>query len=204
MAVGLTALEWTQLLVTLLAALGLAALGMMWLYRQSAAPSREARQIEILRGQLADEMARNDKLATRSDRLAVRVDALEAEQETLRAEMETDREEAATMREEIGELRAGIRQLIHQLEQAQIPPVWHPPAERPKRARSATAALVARIESGFDMEEMNSLAFDVGINRESFTGQTLSARAREMVKVAERLGKLKEMAARVEVLRPGK
>lgn len=192
-----------QLLLVVAGSLLTAVLGLVWVWRQSARPSLEAAQIKILRAQLADEMARNDKLAERSDRLAARVEALEEEQEIMREERRADREEAAVLLSELRELRQGIELLIAQLKKAELTPVWQPPEPKPRRnERPQAITLAMRIADGFDIEEMNNLAFDLGIHKSDFGGETRETRARELVSLVRRLGLEKSLAARVKELRP--
>lgn len=192
-----------QLLLGAILALGLAYISVFWLYRQLGRPSRESQQIEVLRAQLADEMARNDKLATRSDRMLERIEALEAEQELILVAHEADREEAANLRAEVAELRHGIKLLITQLKKADLSPEWHPPEPSARRKRPASGtSMASRIAAQFNIDEINSLAFDVGIDPESFTGATVDTRARELVKFVARRGKLTMLEQRIEEIRP--
>ncbi len=205
-----------ELLAAVFIALMVAAAGVGWAYRQSQRPSREAQLIVALQAQLNAEIDRNNKMALRSDRLSARQDELEeeleamreahlAELEAMREAHESDREEAAALRAEVEEMRRGIDLLIVQLKKAEIPPAWQPPEPKARRTKVTSprpASLTARIATHFDIEEMNSLAFDVGIDHQAFGGTTLEARARELVRAAGRRGRTAALERRISELRP--
>ena len=55
----------------------------------------------------------------------------------------------------------------------------------------------------FNDEELATLAFDVGLNREDLPATTRAARARELIACCENTGKLNALTAEIERLRPG-
>jgi hypothetical protein len=76
-----------------------------------------------------------------------------------------------------------------------------PPDETPELPR-LTAALRRRVAQAFNTEELESLCADLLINHEDVAGETLDARARELVAYCERRGLMPQLLARCRELRP--
>ena len=62
--------------------------------------------------------------------------------------------------------------------------------------------IVHLIKTYFDLDEMDSLAFESGIQVEEVPGETLSERARELVEYADRHGVLVDLLRTCVVKRP--
>ena len=158
--------------------------GWVALLRQPQA-RRDATYAASVESTLTSQQARWEALARRVDAQDEEIDAL--------------KEERLEMRGEIAELLHGVEKLIAQLEGAHLVPVW-----RPRVAKAKTGPLLAGwLAEAFSVEELDSLAFDVGIGKETFRGETVEARARELVERARRLGKMGELERRAGELRPG-
>lgn len=100
------------------------------------------------------------------------------------------------------ELRQRVAALEQQLRDNGITPL---PDTRTQTTAAATVdkrALAQRIAALFDMDEMATLMFDIGIDDEALAGRTRAARARELVDYAERHGQLDVLAAAVNASRP--
>lgn len=140
----------------------------------------------------------------RLDRMRQRYDELQAELDEVRASLVIGREEMAEMRVEMAEWRAGMQLVFAQLRAVNIVPAWLPPdkpAGRPsKRTR---AALAARIAQQFNREEIDNLAYELGIVPEDIAGATTAAHARELTDLAWRRGLSEALAKRVNELRGG-
>lgn len=138
----------------------------------------------------------------RMDRMRASQDRLQNELEELRGEMLSDREELADMKIEMAEWRHGMTLVFEQMRAANLTPAWQP-RKRPPRASSAAgkSALAHRITRQFNIDEINSLAYDLGIVPEEFAGGTVATRARELTDLAWRRGISEALAKRVNELR---
>lgn len=134
--------------------------------------------------------------------LEQRLDKHRQELDELREAMTADREELAEMRIEMAEWRAGMRLVFEQLKAANITPVWQP-RERTPRARRGRVdgTLAGRIAEQFNIDEINGLAYDIGILPEEIGGETLIARSIELVDIAARRGISAALVGRVNELR---
>ena len=142
----------------------------------------------------------------RMDRMRASQDRLQNELEELRGEMLSDREELADMKIEMAEWRHGMTLVFEQMRVANLTPAWQP-RQRPARQTSkpssrANNTLAARIARQFNMDELNGLAYDMGVVSEEFSGQTTTARARELVDMAYRRGFSAALIKRINELRP--
>lgn len=85
------------------------------------------------------------------------------------------------------------------------PPAWLVVTEPKRDEPEAVNLLVAvyhLISEHFSVEEMADLAFQAGIDTESFGGETKAARARQLVEVAYRNDKLPPLVREARALRP--
>lgn len=182
---------------TLLAAgLSTFAGALWWLYiERGARNGRDSSTIAALEAALVSQQNMNLKLQRR-------LDVVEHEIDALREERTVDRTLMAAMKSEMDMLYDGVKRLIAQIHDAGLTPVWQPPARSPSTRVQHRADLVQRIVEGFNIEEINSLAYDVDIGEESFAGETAQARARTLVELAARRKKLAELERRVDELRP--
>jgi hypothetical protein len=92
--------------------------------------------------------------------------------------------------------------LTEQLEAAGLTPIWRPRRLSPSARIAAQATLAGQVAEKFSLEEMSGLAFDVGIEMESVGGETRPERARQLVDMARRLGRLNDLERRIAELRP--
>jgi hypothetical protein len=140
------------------------------------------------------------------DQLTIARRADRAEIYNLREVMATDREE---MSAEIAELRAvlaeweiGMRLVFAQMKAAGLTPAWQP-RERPARKvyGRTDGTMAGRIAAQFNIDEINALAYDIGILAEDFSGDTRIARSMELVELAARRGISAALLGRVNELR---
>ena len=69
-------------------------------------------------------------------------------------------------------------------------------------AMETLSRLARDIEQQFSMDEMDALAFDVGIKPEHITGDTTESKARNLVMAADRRHKLERLVREVTAQRP--
>lgn len=180
-----SALSWGWAILGAALAVGLALPGFWMLWRSVINPSIVT------------------KMDERLDRMRQRYDAQQEEIDELRAEMLSDREELAELRVEIAEWRAGMRLVFAQLKAAGMTPAWSPREQPASRAsHRVSAALAARIARQFNREEIDGLAYELGILSDEFGGETVAAHARELTDLAWRRGLSEALVKRVNELRP--
>lgn len=186
-------MESVQPIAAMMVGLALAALSVGWLWRASSQPGLVEQMERTLTSQEA-----------RMDRLRAALDEQQSEIDELRIEVTVGREKMAELHAEMDEWRRGMALVFDQLKAADISPAWQP-RERSNRAvrPRSDAPLARRIAAQFNIEEINSLAFDVGVLAEEFGGNTRQARARELVELMGRRGAAYTTAllARVNELR---
>ncbi len=136
------------------------------------------------------------------DRQYARMDSMQNELDQLRATMNVDRETFSSLKAEMEEWRNGMELNFQQMSEAGMVPRWSPKvtrnAESPKRT---WADLAAFIVDKFNTDEIDSLAFDLGISPDGFYGRTRDARTRELIEYAIRHNKLAELEERARELR---
>ena len=137
--------------------------------------------------------------AARLDAQARRMDELEAEIAAQRAKHVA---EMSALREELEEAYRGIKVLMEQLGEAGIVPGWKPAAKVVKKGGGGGPSLPALIVAAFSRDEIDGLAFDVGIDPESLGGETKAARARELVTAARQQGRLERLVEVCREFRP--
>lgn len=123
-----------------------------------------------------------------------RMDAMQAEIDDLRESRQADHEE-------MRDLRDGISLLVEQIRQAKMDPVWTPD-EVKRKPRASAAGLAVRLAAEFSSEELDGLAFEMGVGHDQFGGETIEARARELVRYMDARGRLTELRQRADRLRP--
>jgi hypothetical protein len=160
-----------------------AVIGIAWIWRVSSRPGIVDKQSQTL------------------VRYAARMDDMQAEIDELHGAMQADREELNDLRLEMAEWRHGMAIIFEQMKAAKITPLWTP-KEKPPRTGRGQSTLAKRIADGFSIDEINGLAYDIGITPEEFAGDTAAARARELVELSHRRGITQALIGRVNELRP--
>lgn len=151
--------------------------------------------------------------------MARRLDEQQEEIDELRGENEAVREENARLRasqqallNRFAGFQEGVERLIAQIEQAQMVPVWRPgtgpePEPEPERPRlqrrdpQALATVARLIDECFSREEIDGLAFELGLDGK-LTGETTEARASSLVLAASRRGILARLVELCRAQRP--
>ncbi len=167
----------------------MAVLGIGWLWRVSSRPSLVDQQ----EGTLSRQHDRMDRMQHEIDELRRIIDD----------NHESYEEELAELRAVLDEWWHGMRLVFEQMTAAQLVPVWQPkpiPARR-RKAERPSSALAEKIAQQFNIDEMNSMAFDIGIMPEEFAGATRDTRARELVELCYRRGITAALEARRKELR---
>ena len=160
-----------SVIVAVIVALIAAGAGGVWLIVQRQSPGTWRMMV-----------ARQDEQERETDELRRRVHQLEDERIAAHEEM-------AELRAEMAEWRRGMPLVFDQMKAAGMDPVWQPREAPPRQARGGPfAPLAQRIAAQFNIDEINSLAFDIGVLAEEFGGSTRAARARELVELMARRG----------------
>lgn len=97
-------------------------------------------------------------------------------------------------------LAARLRELGQQTPPAPRPPKLPEMQEPPVPVNRS--ALARRVGQQFSSEEINSLAYDIGVLADELDGRTRAARAESLVELSFRRGILFALARRVDELRP--
>ena len=138
--------------------------------------------------------------------LTRRIDELEKSRAREFADTEILRQEMEDLRQEVGVLRRGVAVLTDQLKAAEIPPAFTIPAViRPKRGPEqpqALAALRGKIVDQFSLEEIDDLAFQMGVEPDELSGETKKTRARSLVSYMKDRERLEELVELLSSLRP--
>lgn len=133
----------------------------------------------------------------RTEQQAARIDELERQRMS-------DHSMIIELRNKVAALEAYVATLVRQLQENGIAPAALPVALATTAAPVVDKRQLAqRIAALFDLDEMSTLMFDIGIDDEALAGRTRQARARELVDYAERHGQLDVLAAAVAAQRPG-
>lgn len=120
----------------------------------------------------------------------------------LQAEIDAMRREIRDIRQENDELRAWVVKLTQQ-----VVGLGGKPAPRPRlywdATRPAVDATYDALISMFSREELEQLAFELGIGIEAVPGATVPAYGMHLYQMAERTGKSSALADAVRKARPG-
>jgi uncharacterized coiled-coil protein SlyX len=138
----------------------------------------------------------------RIERLEARVNAQDREIDALREEKLADRAQIAAMKMELDDLYDGVKMLTEQIEAAGLVPVWKAHRRAPSARIAAHITLAGQVAEQFSVDEIDNLAFDIGIEPEDIGGATRNERARQLVDMARRHGKLQDLERRMAELRP--
>lgn len=131
--------------------------------------------------------------STRMDRQATRIDALEAEIDELREGRASDHELLQSWISYARKLAARFKELTGE----EPPP--EPAAKTPRPGRASLSRLISQ---RFNTDEIDGLAFELGLNADELTGDTRTARARALVSWAADRGLMTELGRHVEDARP--
>lgn len=174
-----TRLIWEAVIVTL--ALSAVGGGALYLFVQS-------------RRQSPDSTRRWNQLATE---LSTRISSLEKERE---------RDHAAMLRIQLrlAEVEIGVRILIAQVKRLGAEPDWVPSADAPETISDIIddVSLYRSIAALFNVEELDDLAFRLGLDPESLEGKRKETRARSLVTAAKQRDLLPELIDVARQLRP--
>lgn len=106
-------------------------------------------------------------------------------------------------------LLEGIEQLLEQLEQARIRPAWRPPEWGPMVDRKRLTgdevdpgALAIGMADWFSLEEINTVAFRLGLDPEELSGDEKTSRCRSLVTAVEQRGRSDDLVTMLQAERP--
>ncbi len=142
--------------------------------------------------------------------LTKRVDELEKSRAREFAETVILRQEMEDLRQVVGEFRRGLAVLTDQLKAANIPPAWSPPAAAARNPSTGgsgdrgidTTSLRHVLVGRFSRDEIDELAFQMGIEADELSGTTKATRTRSLVEYLKDRGRLKELVQLVRAQRP--
>ncbi len=137
---------------------------------------------------------RLDDALHRLDEAWQRIDQLETEMDDLRDERDSDHELMQAWIAYARKTTTRLKELT-----GEEPP---PEPSAITRRRTGRAALTRFIEERFNVEEIDGLAFDLGVAADQLAGDTRSARSRALVQWAADRGRLAELRRRAEEARP--
>ena len=124
---------------------------------------------------------------------------------TLRGDQQRTHEEMTRLRLRLTELEIGVKILIAQVKRLGATPDWNgaaaPVDETP--APIDETALYRKVAELFDVEEIDDLAFRLGIAPDEIEGKRRDSRARHLVQHVARRGELDDLVQLVRQLRPG-
>lgn len=124
---------------------------------------------------------------------------------TLRGDQQRTHEEMTRLRLRLTELEIGVKILIAQVKRLGATPDWNgaaaPVDETP--APIDETALYRKVAELFDVEEIDDLAFRLGIAPDEIEGKRRDSRARHLVQHTARRGELDDLVQLVRQLRPG-
>lgn len=200
-----------QTVFVLAVALAAAVPGLLaiWLWKRREEHERSQFEVQAqLRRQLQEQI---DAQQQTIRFLNKRVDDLQKSHAREFAETEMLRQEIENLRQEVGELWRGVPILLGQLKAADITPAWSPPAQRSKRPlvrrnngrQVDPVALQQLIAERFSLEEINDLAFQLGIESDDLSGTTKRGKARALVEYLKDRERLEELIELVRSQRPG-
>ena len=188
-------------------------------YRRTVKRDEERQQLRAQRQEEREKFrAQNELIAQLQEQiaaqqktirfLAARVDELETARKQEYVETESLREETEGLRQEVRELRQGVQALIGQIESVPLTPVWRPPVQPVsapgsggRRAKSL-ASLRDGIAEQFSLEEIDDLAFRLGVEPDELVGESRSTKARSLVSHFKNVNRIEELRGLCAVLRP--
>jgi septal ring factor EnvC (AmiA/AmiB activator) len=148
---------------------------------------------------------RNEETLQRLDAAWQRIDQLETEIDDVRDERDADHELIQSWITYARKTATQLREVITMFEQAtgQKPPLeLHPEPSSAPRRRTGRVALTRFIEQRFSVDEIDELAFEMGLAADQLSGDTRGTRARSLVQWAGDHSQLPELRRRVEAARP--
>lgn len=187
-------INWTLVIEGVFALLALLAFGGGGLYLFVQARRKEPQTWKDLQARIGEQDRQYRILMEHYDAQTVRLDYVEAEIDELREARQADAEM-------IQEWIAYARQLAARFKEltGQEPP---PEPTTKRRSTNRRAALVKRIVEGFNTDEIDGLAYDMGMSRDELSGDTRPTRARALVDWAADRGRLTELGKAVDTARP--
>ena len=141
---------------------------------------------------------------TALNKLNVTIGSMSDRITTLEKERERDHQAMMRIQLRLAEVEIGVRILIAQVKRMGGEPEWTPATEPPATVSEAIddVALFRSVAALFNVEELDDLAFRIGIDPESIEGRRKDARARSLVTAAKQRDLLPELIDAARQLRP--
>lgn len=175
--------------VTIIVGMALAAASIIWLWHATARPGLINLQEDTL-----------TKMHERQNVMQREIDEL---RRTIADNHELYEEELGELRAVLDEWWQGMKLVFEQMAGAQLVPVWQPKPIPPKRRlRTGHQELIRFIAPRFSVEEIDGLAFELGLAKDELSGDTRETRARALVQWAADHDRLSDLRRRVEDARP--
>lgn len=198
-------IDWVLLSEVVLVLAGLIIVSAMSFYMVAQARRKAPATWQEMEDRYDRQQKRLDDALQRLDVAWVRIDQLETEMDDLRDERDADHELMQAWIAYARKTTAQLRELASLFEQVtgQKPPQEPPPepSDVPRR-RTGRVALARYIEQRFSVEEIDGLAFELGLSADELSGGTRSTRARSLVQWAGDRSLLADLRRRVEKARP--
>lgn len=167
--------------------------------------------VNFLAGVLSTNHGRRDLLDS-IESMASRIAALEEEDLNKWKKIATLERKLVRRESLIRELYAGAVAIIRQLEEAEIIPIWIVPevienwangTDTASGVNTRTTDLVHMIDRHFNEEELEAMAFELGIDYDNLAGATKMARVTSLVTYFERRGQVDLIVEYCIETRPG-
>ena len=174
--------DWSAIVTVLILAAALVVTNLWQMWRATVRPGALEKLERTLTSQ-ANRMEMQNK----------RIDALEAEIDELREGRAGDHELLQSWIAYARKTTARLKELTGE---------EPPPEPSVKPPRTGRATLSRLIGQRFNVDEIDGLAFELGLEKDELSGDTRAARARALVSWAADRGLLSELGRRVEAARP--
>lgn len=174
--------DWSAIVTVLILAAALVVTNLWQMWRATVRPGALEKLERTLTSQ-ANRMEMQNK----------RIDALEAEIDELREGRAGDHELLQSWIAYARKTTARLKELTGE----EPPP--EPSAKPPRTGRATLSRLIGQ---RFNVDEIDGLAFELGLEKDELSGDTRAARARALVSWAADRGLLSELGRRVEAARP--
>lgn len=187
-------IDWVLLAEALLVLAGLIIVGALSFYMVAQARRKAPATWQEMEDRYDRQQKRLDDTLQRLDKAFERIDQLETEMDDLRDERDADHELMQAWIAYARKTTARLKELTGE----EPPPE---PSSVPRR-RTGRVALARWIEQRFSVEEIDGLAFEMGLSTDELSGETRAARARSLVQWAGDRSLLADLRRRVEAARP--
>lgn len=186
-------IDWMLLSEVLLVLAGMIIVSALSFYMVAQARRKAPATWQEMEDRYDRQQKRLDDTLQRLDKAFERIDQLEAEIDELREGRAGDHELLQSWIAYARKTTARLKELTGE----EPPP--EPSAKPPRTGRATLSRLIGQ---RFNVDEIDGLAFELGLEKDELSGDTRAARARALVSWAADRGLLSELGRRVEAARP--